>query len=150
MSTPAGGSGEPNKEQDDAVTGGKKQLKLNEKTRASLLRPLNDLPAAAADLSGEDTAEGSGLLPRERKPLECGWSVCCSLPWTMRACVRALTQMHMGSYVLEGSTQPRGRTRAGPGCISQNPQCVCAYGTLERGLRPRELSLSLPLDRWRH
>lgn len=86
MSTPAGGSGEPNKEQDDAVTGGKKQLKLNEQTWASLLYPLNDLHAAAADLSGEDTAEGQVCSPWSGNLQWLDCVACCCGP-----CERAYT-----------------------------------------------------------
>lgn len=148
MPTLVGGSGEPNNEQDDAVTGGNDQLKLNEETRAFLLRPLNSLRSATADLSGEDTAEGSDLLPQGWKPPVAGLCVAQSFG----TCVCVYTHSHRCPRAAppRGSTQPHGRGSAGPDDIFQNPWCVYAYRILERGLRPVELSLSLPLYRWGH
>lgn len=142
MSTLVGGSGEPNNEQDDAVTGGKDQLKLNEETWAFLLRPLNSLRSATADLSGEDTAEASDLLPQEWKPPVAG--LCVTQSFGTCACV------YTHSHRCPRAAPPRGRGSAGPDNIFQNPWCVYAYRILERGLRPVELSLSLPLYRWGH
>lgn len=78
-----------------------------------------------------------------------GWTVL--LAAVDHASVRTrITQMHTGSYVLEGSTQPSGRGRAGPGSVFQTPQCLYAYRIPERGRKPREHFLSLPLYRWGH
>lgn len=142
MSTLVGGRGEPSYEHDEAVTGGKAQLKLNEETCAFLLRPLNSLRSATADLSGEDPAEGSDLLPQEWKPPVAG--LCAAQ--SFGACVCVYTHSHRCLR----AAPPRARGSAGPDDISQNPWCVYAHRTLERGLGPAELSLSLPLSRWGH
>lgn len=107
MSTLVGGSGEPNNEQDDAVTGGKDQLKLNEETWAFLLRPLNSLRSATADLSGEDTAEASDLLPQEWKPPVAGLCVaqsfgtCVCVYTHSHRCPRAARHVEIPSHVEE-------------------------------------------------
>lgn len=90
MSTLVGGRGEPSYEHDEAVTGGKAQLKLNEETCAFLLRPLNSLRSATADLSDEDPAEGSDLLPQEWKPPVAG--LCAAQ--SFGACVCVYTHSH--------------------------------------------------------
>lgn len=130
-----GGSEEPNKEQDDATTGGKYQLDSVKGREYSSFTLRGAFLLQQQTLSGKPLHRNEPCLPRNGN-FRC--SVLCVALCFEHGCI--CTRVHMDarySYKLGERTRANGRRSASPDYILPNPRCVYTYRILQRGLRPR-------------